>query len=460
MVRLQAFLLGVVLTVTAAAVAASAAEGPGALTVEVVPAKVTVGGGSLLVRVANSGGAPVTGVSLDVKVPNTLRWVLDRRDLGTIGPGASALVALSLTGAPGTAVVQAGGQSGDIPVSAAADVELAAGESHTLSLVGNTRLTERSPAELRILVGNASDATVKVELSASAGRHRATLDQPSFELGPRKVLDVPLTVESAKTLRRGAVGVVVQAMITGLGTQHLVATRELAVALAADELPGPLGVSSLVVLPGLVALLAFFEIRAQDRKRLGLPHPGAKAVWDNKAWLLLAAGLSLAAAGVYDPVVGRDVLDAPLVRDITVMTVAVGGAGAVAALLSIWHHRRSTPIITKRSSPEEVLRAAQRSSNQLERARYKVGDKHGLLVHRDGDALVLSPPISFEPTGTMFTAWDNTTDSDRFRRMVDALPANFDGAFNPSSDDIPAPTAVPIDDVKEVGRAELLVAAP
>jgi hypothetical protein len=273
------------------------------------------------------------------------------------------------------------------------------------------------------------------------------------------VTEVGLTVKSAGTLRRGAVGVVVQATITGADTQHLVATRELTVALAADELPGPLGVSSIVVLPGLVALLAFFEIRSQDRKRIGVAHPGAKAVWENKTWLLLAGGLSLAAAAVYDAVVGRDVLDAPLVRDITVLTVAVGGAGAVAALVSVWRHRTSTPIITRRSSRAEVLRAAQRSDNNLERPRYKVGDRHGLLVHRDGDALVLTPPISFEPTGALFNAWDNTADPDRFKHIIAALPADFDGVFNPGPNDIPEPTAVAIDDAEEVGRAELLVAA-
>jgi hypothetical protein len=455
----RAFLVAVILAIATPAVAVAATEGAGPLSVEVVPAKVTLGGGTAVVRVANGGGAAVTGVVLEVDAPAALTSTLDRTDIGTLASGGSALVTLSLTGTPGTAVVTARGQAGEIPVSAAAAVELAAMAPHTLTLVGNTRLTERSPADLRVVVANASDTTVHVELSASAGRHRATLDRRSFELGPREVTDVGLTVKSAGTLRRGAVGVVVQATITGADTQHLVATRELTVALAADELPGPLGVSSIVVLPGLVALLAFFEIRSQDRKRIGVAHPGAKAVWENKTWLLLAGGLSLAAAAVYDAVVGRDVLDAPLVRDITVLTVAVGGAGAVAALVSVWRHRTSTPIITRRSSRAEVLRAAQRSDNNLERPRYKVGDRHGLLVHRDGDALVLTPPISFEPTGALFNAWDNTADPDRFKHIIAALPADFDGVFNPGPNDIPEPTAVAIDDAEEVGRAELLVAA-
>jgi hypothetical protein len=453
-VRARATLVAIILMSASPAVVV-AAEAAAAMTVEVVPPTATSGGGAM-VRVANTGGTPLTGVVLDVEAPTTLTWALDRTDIGTLPPGGSALVALALDGMAATAVVSARGRAGDIPVGAAAAVELGSAP-HTLALVGNTRMTDRSPADLVVVVTNAADATVNVELSASTSGGRATLDLRSFELRPGGVRDVALTVESDGTLRRGTVAVVVQATITGAGTQRLVETRELTVALAADELPGPLGVSSLVAVPGLVALLAFFEIRSKDRRRIGVAHPGAKVVWENKTWLLLAGGLGLAAVAVYDVVVGRDVLDAPLVRDITVLTVAVGGAGAVAALVSLWLHRKSTPIITPRSTPAQVLRAARRSHDKLERPRFRAGDNHGLLVHRDGDALVLTPPISFEPTGALFDAWDDRTDAERFEHLVAALPADFDGVFRPGSDDFAAPTAVAIEDAEEVGRAELLV---
>jgi hypothetical protein len=446
---------GAAILAIVAPTAASAAVGPGALAVEVVPAKVTLGDGTAVVRVANSGDAEVTGVALEVDAPAAVTWHLDRTDIGTLPPGASALITLTLDGTAGSAVVTARGQTGGITVSAAAGVQSAM-PTHTLALVGNTRLTERSPADLVVVVTNGSDATVNVELFASAGKQRATPPRRSFELGPREVRDVPLTVEGAGNLRRGTVGLIVQARITGAGTQHLVTTRELTVAIAADELPGPLGVSSLLLVPGLVALLVFFEVRSKDRKRIGVAHPGAKVVWDNKTWLLLAGGLSLAVVAVYDAVMDRDVLDAPLVRDITLLTVAVGAAGAVAALVSVRRHRISTPVINTRSDPAQVLRAAYRSDKRLERPRYKVGDKFGLLVHRDGDALVLTPPISFEPRGALYTAWSGEENPHRFEHIIDALPDDFDGQFSPGLADIPEITAIAIEDAERAGHAVLL----
>ena len=197
------------------------------------------------------------------------------------------------------AVVQASGESDQVTVSAATAVELLPLPAATIALVGNNRLTERSPADLHVVVTNPSDATVTVTLSASAGKHDASLDVPAFELKPKQAKDVALTVRADGALRRGNVGLVVRGEVTGAGqTQQLVVTRELSVAVAADELPGPLGVGTMVVVPGLVALLVFFEVRALDRKRIGVSHPGAMAVWNDKTWLLAAGGASLAAATV------------------------------------------------------------------------------------------------------------------------------------------------------------------
>lgn len=449
------------LLVAATAVGASpfgvvrAADGPGALVVEAAPAKISTAAGAAVVRIANDGGAPVTGVTLSVDAPAALTATMEKTDLGTMPAGGSALVKLTLAGSPGIVVVRAMGQSGDIPVSATTAIELSPMAPHSLVLVGNSRLTEHSPADLLVVVTNTSDTTVQVELSAAAGKHSAVLETESFELPPRAVEDVALTVRASGPLRRGSVGLVVRATMTGGQTQQLTATRELAVALASDELPGPLGVSSMILLPGLVALLAFFEIRSQDRKRIGAAHPGAKAVWDNKTWLLLAGGLSLLAAVAYAAIVGRDVLDSYELSDIAVETVVVGGLGAAAALVTTWTHRKTVPVITSQTSPADVLRAAQRASNSLERTRYKTAhDKHGLLVHRDGQALVLTPPIAFESGGALWDAWNKTKDPNRFGNVVAKLTPGFDGRFEPGPDDIPWPLAV--EQAVEVGRGELL----
>ncbi|HEX9992981.1 MAG TPA: hypothetical protein VGB14_08650 [Acidimicrobiales bacterium] len=445
----------VLVLVAPGAADAQEAPGPGSLTVEAAPAEVTAAAGTALVRVANGGGSPVTGVTVEAVPPDGTTVTPRETRLGTLPAGGSTLVELRLGGTPGVVAVRADGTAGAVAVAAAATVELTVPAPSTIAIVGNTRLTERSPADLQVVVTNAGDTTAEVELTADAGDHTATLERTSLSVAPRSAERVGLTVEADDELRRGAVGVVVRAEVAGDGTQDVVATRELEVALAADALPGPLGVGSMLVLPGLVALLAFFEVRASDRRRIGARHPGAKAVWDDKTWILLGGIVSLAAAAVYTLVAGRDLLDVYELSDIAVLTIVVGALGAGAALVANWQHRRDVPAVVETSPVTDVLRAAARSSGSVTRRRYKVGDRYGLLVQRDGAALVLSPPICFESGGPVRKAFDDTKDPDRFAKAVAAMPADFDGRFDPGADDIAGPIVV--EQAVEAGQGDLLV---
>ena len=136
------------------------------------------------------------------------------------------------------------------------------------------------------------------------------------------------------------------------------------------------------------------------------------------------------------------------------LTVALGALGALFAWLTVWKHRRSVPVITAQSSAADVLKAAVRSSKNPERKRYKTADnRYGLLVHGDGNALVLTPPIVFESGGEILHAWDNTSDPDRLVKVVGLLTPEF-GSFEPGADDIDAPMSV--DAAVEAGHGEIL----
>lgn len=430
----------------------------GTLALEAVPAKVPIGTDRATVRVANAGDAPVSDLRLVADAPRGVTIAFAADAAKDLVPGSSALVPMTVTGRPrslpAVITVKATGTSGGVPVSAVTGVELVSSEPPaTIALVGNTRLTERSPADLRVVVTNGSDAPVTVALHATAEPHKATLEEPSFELAARAVRDVGLTVKAEDRLRRGAVGLVVKATVTsGDRQQDLTVTRELSVSVASDELPGPLGVASMIVLPGIVAMLLFFELRARDRRRIGVAHPGAKAVWDNKTWLLVAGGLSLLAAVVYAAVTGRDVLDAYELSDIVVLGVLLGTVGATAAAVSTWVHRRRVPVVTG-AGPAEVLRAAARRGGSLSRPRYRTADdREGLLVHRDGGAYVLTPPVRFSAPDTVVQALQGNVPP---KELVKLLGATFDGVFAPLANGIAAPTAV--EQATEVGSGALLV---
>ena len=102
---------------------------------------------------------------------------------------------------------------------------------------------------------------------------------------------VQAQVTAVVPVRRGAAALVVTATTVSDPPTTVSATRQLDVALAADALPGPIGIGSLLLLPGLVALWTAITVWNDDRRRIGLaPSTAGKQIWDDKLWLAAALG--------------------------------------------------------------------------------------------------------------------------------------------------------------------------
>jgi hypothetical protein len=284
----------------------------------------------------------------------------------------------------------------------------------SLSLVGNTRLTDASPADLVAVVANLADAPIDVSVRATAGAQvvrlaKAGKDVTKSAPGTPLAMTVParqsavvvVQVQAHGALRSGTVGLVVIAAIRtddSRESSDITASRQLDVALAGDVLPGITGTGSVLAIPGLVAVWAVLTVWYLDRRRLGLAVPSAgRQIWDNKLWLLAAGAVSLLAAVVYWWAGFADLLDAYTLGDIAIVTVAAGLLGFVISAVAVWWHRRRVPAITPASTELSVLKAANRKGARgIKRQVYRTADgKRGLFVHKDWGAIILTPPVGY-----------------------------------------------------------------
>jgi hypothetical protein len=335
-----------------------------------------------------------------------------------LAAGMSILATLTISGAPqarpGFVVVKAKGTTDTGAVTSLVTAELVASEAAaSLTLVGNTRITDKSPADLEAVLTNLSEAPLKARLRAEAGDHdvrlaaksgdlsKATANaQLSVDVPPRGAAVVAVRVEANHRVRRGKTPVVIIATIPdaqGQGSTDLTASRELDVALSTtDLLPDPLGITTVLAIPGLLAIWAWLAVAAWDRRRLGLEVSSpAKEMWDNKLWLLAAAGVSFVAAYLYSLTGQADLLDAYSLGDIIVVSLVAGLAGAGLSYLAVLLYRARVPLVTTTTPELEVLKAASRKDARGQRRTYTTDGKIGLFVHRDRGALVLTPPIAY-----------------------------------------------------------------
>lgn len=436
------------------------AQGGGALALEAAPEKLAGASALAAVRLANTGDAPVTGITVRIDVPPGIAATVAPPDVETLQPGGSMLLNVTSTGLPerrpAAIVVRAEGMSGAVPTAAVVVLEHVAPEDVvTLALTGNTKISDRSAAELRVVVTNTSDAPVTVTFSDDDAHPRIEFEPTHVTLQPRATRKVAVTVHRNGALRRGTLGVVVHAAVTTAAGEHITdvsATRELDVSLAADQLPDVFGVNSVLLVPGLIALLVWFDRTGRDRRRIGLQHPGAKKVWEEKSVMVVGLVLSVAAVGTWFLLTGHDLSDTPELSDVVVLAAVLGGGAFAAAGAYVANHRRSVPLINHRSTPEDVLRAVMNGADHLnDRKRFVTpDDKYGLFVQWDRDAVVLTPPIVVAKPDTML---DALRDPD-LDRAVAAVDPSFRGRFVPAANDIKRPQA--FETATEVGTGILL----
>jgi hypothetical protein len=461
----RAVLAGVASVVLAILMWASpTSASPGNLEVTAAPTQLTPAESIVVVRIANTGGGPVSDITIDIRSPTGISASARPSSIDDLRPGSSTVVTVMVTGAsaprPAFLVLLASGESESGQVTALATVELVAAEAPAaLALVGNTRMTDASPAILAAVITNLSDAPISVALRADAGQHETRLAKEgenvgeappgaglAVDIGPRDTTVATVQVTAQPPLRRGKAGLVVTVTVSygpGAEPATIVATRELDVELSgSDLLPGLLGVSSVLVLPGLLAVLMWLLVDQRDRKRLGVETPNvAKQLWDNKLWLLAAGATSLVILRLYSAAGFPDLLDAFTLSDLFTVTVIAGLLGAASSALRVWVHRRRVPLITSSSDERAVLKAAARADQHVHRVAYKTSTGQvGLLVHRDREALVLSPRVFFSRPDSLADAIQR----DDLRAASKAMAADFDGRFPtpPEADHIRAPMAV------------------
>jgi hypothetical protein len=277
-------------------------------------------------------------------------------------------------------------------------------------------------------------------------------------LAPLETTTIPIRVKARGAVRRGKVGLVVTAIVHGSspGDSSVVATRELDVETSAgDVLPAALGVGTVLLVPGLIAVWTWLKVGQWDRRRIGMDVPDpAKVVWDNKLWLLAAAAASVLAALAYRGLGQPDLFDAFRLSDVGIVTVGAGGVAACLSLVGVVWHRSRVPVINSRSSEAEVLAAAAKSGSSVNRRTYKTDDEVGLLIHVDRGVLVLSPPIKYSLPDSVAQAVDR---NDLPSAASAASGTEFNGIFRQAAGDVKSPVAVSA--ATQVGNAKLLVYA-
>ncbi|MEU4744736.1 hypothetical protein AB0G02_30330 [Actinosynnema sp. NPDC023658] len=210
------------------------ANEPGTLTLEAQPAKVAAGGVPISVKIGNSGGAPVRGVGLTVKGPPGLQTEIKPTALDRLEGGASAIAVVTTSGAvgqrPSALILEATGTSDAGDTVALATVDIATAEAAaSLTLAGNTRLSDRSPADVLAIITNPGDAQVDGEVRAAAGGHDVRLAAAATAVSQAPVgtplrISVPahgtaivfVQVTANAPLRRGVAPVVVTAALGAL----------------------------------------------------------------------------------------------------------------------------------------------------------------------------------------------------------------------------------------------------
>jgi len=194
------------------------------------------------------------------------------------------------------------------------------------------------------------------------------------------------------------VPLVLTATITGADgvTSEVTVAKDLKVSLAADILPAPLGIGSVVLVPGLVAIWAIVAVYQRDRQRIGLQTSSAAAqIWDNKILLAAAVLLSVVAASTYKVLGLGDVWSAPTLSEVIILSaVSAVVGGLVTELVLSLRRLIDTPAVSPGTEPLDILRAAARAEDLIARQVYRTADGHlGLLVHVDLGAFVITPPI-------------------------------------------------------------------
>lgn len=448
----------------------TASQAEDVLTLAITPAKVAAGPGiSMRWVIRNAATKAVDSLKVSADLPAGMRLDVDDprvvrvndstfRIPGPLAPGGGIALPVSLDKTPAvyptTIVALVHGRVDGAPVAATGSFEVTQPPPlATLTLTGGGKMTDSSSVELRARLVNISNLAIHVGVVVSAGRHEATVSTTAgsestarsvgVDISPGESKDVFVRAQGGKRVKTETASVYVDATVTADGAEatHLSAAKDVEVSMAgSDLLPNALGVGSALLVPGLVGMWAFLDVRRKDRKDRGLEAtPTAKEMWDDKIWLLAGALLSVGAIYVAAPILGVNLLDEFNLKDLLVITA---GTTLVAALVSfgvVLLQRRGATSVTVETNEIDVLGAAAKADGAYIREKYETSDKKvGLLVRKQGDAYVLMPQILYSRPAHRDAADHNDLAA---ALAVIKAAADFNGAYTQDPAWIPCPAA-------------------
>jgi hypothetical protein len=329
--------------------AAGPATVPSALALEVAPVSVTLDGLApqpVVVAVANTGTGRIENLSVTLSPPPGVEWRPDSpADRLTLGPQDRLVVRGTLVGrrtVAGATSVAAQGRAvdGGRTVAAVATVDHpAAPPLGTLTVTGGGQLSNGRNLDLLAVVTNTSDGPINAAIagtSTNKGKIDVSVPCPA-DIGPGDSAVFPVTVDGGN-LRAGSETATVTANLSrGTVADQLVATHPFTTSPFGDTtLVGPLGLSSLLLLPGIAAVLAWSVLRIYPRRRRGVV---TSALPDLRS-LGTAISVVVASAGAveaYRLLGGESLYDGYSTWTLALVTLLAGSV-AVGAGLARWRY--------------------------------------------------------------------------------------------------------------------------
>jgi hypothetical protein len=236
---------------------------------------------------------------------------------------------------------------------------------------------------------------------------------------PVRPRQVALLVDAAVTAHSG-----------GGQAVDVTTTRDMTLTASASGLiPSVIGIGSVLVFPGLAAVIAFLLIREWDRSRTGVRMRNIFAVvWDDKFWLLLAAAISLAAIWACTQVSDIDLIEAPWRLALLGLVGVCAALAAAVSLVKVAVHRRRVPLINADSTAIDVIKAAAKSDPRRDRPVVAVSaEEVGTFVHHDYDLVVVAPRIWISRPGRLTKPGTTLADiATAARTQPDELDVDFD----------------------------------
>lgn len=402
-----------------------------ALGLQVTPSAVVLDGFApqpVVVVVSNSGTGTIAGVSVRLVPSAGVAWRPESPVDGlTLAPQdrqvvRGALVGRRAAGGSTSVVVQGAVDGSRTAVELATIAHAPAPPFATLAVSGPGKLSNGRVLELTALVVNTGDAPVRASLDGWAtNAGKITVDVPckASVVEPGDAVRFVVTVDG-DDLRSGDETAFVNARISrGDVTDTLSAGHPLATSPFGDTtLVGPLGLASLLLLPGLVALMAWMVVRGFPRRRRGVIASDLPDI-KNLGTAIRVVVLSAAAVELYRRIAGESLYDGYSASSLGAVTAGALIATVLAGLARWRYVEWRYPVVDHDTDARVALDAL--PSWFLPAATLEEVTGRVVWVH-DGAACVVS---GLQVRGTIpGSALDEAMNTKNLRTLKEILEAN------------------------------------